>query len=170
MRRMPGYRYARRAVLPRIRQSTGARSLVKRVFDVDAAQPAPLDVAAGNVIGGVGTERLPVVVVLLLGIPAERIERLVDEIAQLQLLSAGFRPVIVMEVPALAAARRYGYPVELLITADDWRDVHQSWETYARLKLARILNTYRSAATVTIREDGIDEASRLILTSCAPTS
>jgi hypothetical protein len=64
VRRLPGYRYARRAILPRIRQSSSARSLVKRVFDVDGSQVAPLDVAPGNLIGGVGTERLPVAVVL----------------------------------------------------------------------------------------------------------
>ncbi|WP_129665190.1 hypothetical protein [Phytoactinopolyspora endophytica] len=168
VRRLPGYRYARRALLPRIRQSNSARSLVKRVFDVDAAQSAPLDVAPGNVLGGVGTERLPVVVVLMLDVPAERIEPIVDEIARLQLLTAGFRPVIVMDVPQLGAPRRYAYPTELLISRVTWADEYQEWDEYARQRLGRIITTYRSAATVVVGPDGLDDTNRLILTSCAP--
>ncbi|NDL57414.1 hypothetical protein [Phytoactinopolyspora mesophila] len=170
VRRLPGYRYARRAILPRIRQSPGARSLVKRVFDVDAAQPAPLDVASGNLVGGVGTERMPVAVIIMLGVPADRVEPIVDEIARLQLLTAGFRPVIVMDAPALGAARRYGFPTELLIAEDDWTDEHQPWDEYARLKLGRIIATYRCVSTVTVGPDGLDDTGRLILTSCAPMS
>lgn len=168
VRRLPGYRYARRALLPKIRQSHSARLLVKRVFDVDASQPAPLDVGPGNVIGGVGTERLPVVIVLMLGVPAERVEPIVDEIAHLQLLSAAFRPVIVMDSPELAATRRYAYPAELLIARDAWTDPGQSWDDYVRLRLSRIIATYRSSATVAVGPDGLDEANRLILTSCTP--
>ncbi len=168
MRRLPGYRYARRALLPRIRQSPGARSLVKRVFDVDAAQPAPMDVTPGNLLGGVGAERLPVAVVLMLRVPADRIPGVVDEIARLQLLSAGFRPVIVMDTPALSAVRRYGFPVELLVAEEEWNDEYQPWDEYARLRLGRIVATYRSAATVTVGPDGLDDTNRLILTSCAP--
>jgi hypothetical protein len=139
------------------------------VFDVDAAQPAPLDVAPGNLLGGVGTERLPVVVVIMLGVPADRVEAAVDEIAQLQLLTAGFRPVVVMDTPALGAARRYGFPTELLTSRDAWVDGHQSWDEYAQLRLGRIIATYRSACTVTVGADGLDDVGRLILTSCAPT-
>lgn len=167
VRRLPGYRYARRAILPRIRQSHSARLLVKRVFDVDASQDTPLDVAPGNVVGGVGAERLPVVVVLLFGVPAERVESIVDEIARLQLLTAGFRPVIVMEVPELGAARRYGYPTELLMSRDGWAD-EQPWDEYARQRLGRIITAYRSAATVAVGPDGLDDTARLILASCAP--
>ncbi|AYY11930.1 hypothetical protein EF847_03600 [Actinobacteria bacterium YIM 96077] len=166
VRRLPGYRYARRALLPRIRQSPSVRSLVKRVFDVDASQSVPLDVAPGNVLGGVGTERLPVVVILMLGIPAERAEPVVDEIAQLQLLTAGFRPVIVLDTPAFAAPRRYGYPAELLIAKDHWADANQTWDEYARSRIGRIIATYRCSATISAGPDGLDDTDRLILTSC----
>ncbi|NEE04099.1 hypothetical protein [Phytoactinopolyspora halotolerans] len=170
VRRLPGYRYARRALLPRIRQSSSARSLVKRVFDVDAAQTAPLDVAPGNVLGGVGTERLPVVVVLMLDVPAERIGPIVDEIARLQLLTAGFRPVLVLDRPQLSAVRRYAYPSELLISRDHWADEYQSWTEYAQQRLGRIITTYRSSATVVVGPEGLDEANRMILSSCAPAA
>lgn len=169
VRRLPGYRYARRAILPRIRQSAGARSLVKRVFDVDAAQSTPLDVAPGTVVGGVGTERLPVVIVLMLGIPPVNIDPIIDEIAQTQLLTAGFRPVIVVDSPRFATARKYGYPTELFIPAHEWSDEHQSWEEYARAKLGRIIMTYRSSATVTVGPDGLDETNHMILASCSPS-
>ncbi|NED97159.1 hypothetical protein G1H11_17815 [Phytoactinopolyspora alkaliphila] len=167
VRRLPGYRYARRAILPRIRQSPSARSLVKRVFDVDGSQVAPLDVAPGNLIGGVGTERLPVAVILLLGVPADRIEPIVDDVAQLQLLTAAFRPVIVLDTPQFAAVRRYGYPAELITAEHAWADEHQPWDEYARLRLGKIIATYRSSATITVGGEGLGHTDRLLLSSCA---
>ena len=162
-RKMPGFRFARRQVLPRVRGSATARSLAKRVFDIDAAQVAPMDISPGNLLGGVGTERLPVVVVVLIGVPAERMRAVVDEIAQVQLLTAGFRPVIVMDLPELSAARRYGFPVELLVDEDSWIGEEPSWSEYVRSRLGSIVTTYRSAATVLAHPAGLTRADRLLL-------
>lgn len=168
MRRIPGYRYARRTVVPRLRDSATARAVVHRLFAVDAKQHTPLDVTAGRLLAGVGTERLPVVVVLLLGLPPERVREIVDELAELQVLSAGFRPVIVMDVPELAAARSYGYPAELLLPAADWPYEGQSWDDYVRTTLGTVFATYRSTASVVVGPDGLGRTERLLLASLAP--
>ncbi|PZF81762.1 hypothetical protein [Jiangella anatolica] len=167
VRRLPGYRYARRTVVPRIRDSSTARAVVHRLFAVDAKQHTPLDVTAGRLLAGVGAERLPVVVVLLLGLPADRVRDVIDEIAELQVLTAGFRPVVVMDVPELAAARAYGYPAELLLPAGSWPHA-QPWDDYVRTTLGAIFATYRSTASITVGPDGLSRTDRLLLASLAP--
>lgn len=168
-RRLPGYRYARRTLLPRVRANATARSLVKRVFDVDAAQRVPLDVTGGTLLGGVGVERLPVVVVIMLGVPAGQVGSVVDEVAQLQVLTAGFRPVFVMDVPELGAARRFGYPAELLTAEADWSDVSTPWNLYASRRLASIVDAFSSSATVVVNPNGeIDPTNKLLLHNLRP--
>lgn len=168
MRRIPGYRYARRRMVPKIRRSTTARAVVHRLFDMPVKQRTPLDVAAGNLIDGVGVERLPVVAVIMLGVPAERVDDAVREVAELQLLWAGFRPVVVMDTPKLGTARQFGYPAELLISREQWQDEAQSWDDYARGKLSSIFAAYRVGSAVTVGPDGLSDADRLVLTSLRP--
>lgn len=165
IRRVPGYRYARRSVLPRVRASPSAQSLVKRVFDIDAEQAAPLDVEAGNLLGGVGVERLPVVAVIMISVPSDRIGDVVDDVARLQVLTAGFRPVFVMDTPMFGATRRYGYPVEFLTARSSWDDSPDSWGEYAGSRIRSVIATYRTSATVSVHPSGLDENGRLLLGS-----
>jgi hypothetical protein len=164
---MPGYRYARRRVLPRVRANRSALSLVKRVFSIDGTQSTPMDVTAGNLLGGVGAERLPVVVVIMIGTPAAQVPSIVDDVARTQVLTAGFRPVFVMDTPALAAPRAYGYPVELLIDRDAWFAPDQSWDDYVSRRLWSVYRTYRPTATVTADSGALTDRSRMILRSLA---
>lgn len=168
VRRMPGYRYARRTMVPRIRRSATARAVVHRLFAVDMKQHTPMDVAPGNLLTGVGAERLPVVVVIMIGVPAQTVGPVVDEIAELQVLTAGFRPVVVMDAPALGAARTYGYPAEQLIDQASWTDENQSWDDYARFTLASIFATYRSTASLLVGPQGLSRADRLVLGAMQP--
>lgn len=168
VRRIPGYRYARRTVVPRIRDSSTARAVVHRLFAVDSKQHTPMDVTGGRLLAGVGVERLPVVVVLCLGLPAARVRSVVDELAELQVLTAGFRPVVVMDLPELAAARSYGYPAELLLPEAEWAHATQPWDDYLRSTLATIFATYRSTASVTVGPEGLTATDRLLLSSLAP--
>jgi hypothetical protein len=89
----PGYRYLRRTVLPKLRESRRVNQMAERVFDLDAEQAIPLDFTGAPLVGGVGQARRPVVVVIMLGIEADDVRPAVDKIARLQLLTAGFRPV-----------------------------------------------------------------------------
>lgn len=170
VRKVPGYRYARRAVVPRIRQSPTARAVVHRMFDIDADQHTPLDVAAGNLLAGVGVERLPVVVIVMLGTPANQADDVVRDVAEIQVLTAGFRPVIVMDTPQLGAARAWGYPVELLTSEAAWTHDTQSWDDYVRTTMASIFTTYRSTASMILGPDGLTRADRLLLRGLAESS
>lgn len=166
VRKIPGYRYARRTMVPRVRQSSTARAVVHRLFDIDADQRTPLDVAGGNLIAGVGVERLPVVVVIMLGMSqndAADVDGVVREIAELQVLTGGFRPVIVMDTPRLGAARQWGYPAELLVPEHSWTSDHQPWDDYVRATLASVLVTYRCSASLIVGPAGLTRTDRLVL-------
>lgn len=166
-RQLPGAARSRRWVARRLRSSDTARSLVKRLYALDAGSPVPLDVAPGRVVGGVGTESLPVTLIVILGADTDTIGGTVDEIARLQLMSAGFRPVIVTDRPAFAAIRRYGYPAELLLPRDEWDVDLQGvgWEEYAQRRLALLFSTYRASASVNLGPAGLDDTARLLLGS-----
>lgn len=168
VRRLPGYRYARRTVVPRLRGSVTARAVVHRLFAVDSKQHTPMDVTPGTLLAGVGAERLPVVVVVMMGRSADQVRAVLDELAELQVLTAGFRPVVVMDAPALAAARGYGYPAELLIAEADWTDPAQPWDEYVRATLGAIFVTYRSTASLVVGPDGLGRTERQLLAALAP--
>lgn len=166
MRRLPGYRYARRTMVPRIRRSATARAVVHRLFAIDGKQRTPLDVAPGNLLAGVGVERLPVVVIVMFNLSADRVDEVVAEVAELQVLTAGFRPVFVTDTPQLGTARRYGYPVELLVDEAGWDD-SQPWSTYLRSALTAIFAAYRSNASLVVGPAGLSQTDRLVLNSVA---
>lgn len=170
VKRVPGVQPARRRVLRTVRTSTAMRTLVRNVFAVDTTSPVPLDVAPGTVLGGVGTESLPVVLVVMLGADPDRVEATVDEVARLQLLGAGFRPVFVTDTAAFGPMRRYGYPVELLVDPVGWESNGEdaSWDEYARPRIALLFATYRATASVTLGPDGLDAPARLVLSSLRP--
>lgn len=166
MKRVPGAQPTRRRVLRAVRGSSAMRSLIRQVYAVDTDSPVPVDVAPGTVLGGVGTEALPVVLVVVIGADADTVEATVDEVARLQLLGAGFRPVFVTDTPAFAATRRYGYPVELL--PDPVGSGDTSWNERVRERLALLFATYRATASVTLGPGGMDEPARLVLSSLRP--
>lgn len=167
-RRLPLVLSVRRRLVMLARNSTTLRRAAQLIFAVDSSATAPPDVAPGRVVGGVGTESLPVVLVVVIGADAATLNSVVDETARLQISTAGFRPVIVSDADALAHIRQYGYPAELLISRSEWSGP-PSWDEYARERLALLFATYRASAAVTVGADGLDDASRLVLSSLRPT-
>ena len=133
-RRMPGYRWVRRRAVPRIRQSAAARTLAHRMFPSQSnGSGPPVDVAPGKLLAGVGVEWLPVVLLSLVGLAEDAvdstvsstvIDAVIDEVAALQLLGAGFRPVFLLDTPAFSRARSYGYLAELVTAASSWAGDH----------------------------------------------
>ncbi|MFW6090830.1 MAG: hypothetical protein ACODAF_03085 [Actinomycetota bacterium] len=166
MKRIPGVQQARRRMLRAVRGSPAMRSLIRQVYAVNTESPVPVDVAPGNVLGGVGTEALPVVLVVVVGADTQTVEATVDEVARLQLLGAGFRPVFVTDTPAFAATRRYGYPVELLTEPVGSGDALRN--DRLRERLALLFATYRATASVALGPRGLDEPARLVLSSLRP--
>lgn len=170
VKQIPGVGPARRRVLAAARGSGPLRELVRRIYHVDQGVPTPLDITSGSLVTGIGTERLPVTLVLVLGADEHRFEQVVTEVARLQRVTAGFRPVLVADSPRFSAVRRYGYPLELLVPEADFDPVvhGRTWREYARARIALLLDSYRATVTVTAGPDGLDEESRLLLSALRP--
>ncbi|HLR92898.1 MAG TPA: hypothetical protein VK053_00090 [Jiangellaceae bacterium] len=169
VRAVPGYPVVRRRAIRTVRRSPTARQIVKRVFDIDDGGDGwapPTDVAAGRVLGGVGTEALPVVLVVMLEPEPDIIGPTLEQIAQLQLMGAGFRPVVLSDVPLFPATRPFGYPVELVPAERTWRPEQDGpWEDHVRARISLALDTYRCTCMVNIGPNGLDRTGRLLLTS-----
>jgi hypothetical protein len=174
-RRMPGYRWVRRRAVPRIRQSAAARALAHRMFpsQSNGAGP-PDDVAPGRLLAGIGVEQLPVVLVSLVGlgedvaenaVRGKVIDSVVDEVAELQLLGAGFRPVFLLDTPAFSGVRSYGYAVELVSAAAAGSGEPADWPEYIGARIASMMRTYGISAVVTVGPHGLDNVARGLLRS-----
>ena len=174
-RRMPGYRWVRRRAVPRIQRSPAARAIAHRILP---SQPPgsgpPADVAPGRLLAGVGVDQLPVILVNLLGLPGRTadsvamskiIDSVVEEVAEMQLLGAGFRPVFLLDTPAFGRARSYGYPVELVTPCAAWSGEPVDWPEYIGARVASMMRTYGISAVVTVGPDGLDDVGRGLLRS-----
>lgn len=170
VRKSPGVSRLARGTAARLRRSAAIRSAVKRIYAIDTASPAPVDVTAGRVLGGTGTESLPVTLVVVLGADGETIEATAGEVMRLQLMTAGFRPVFVTDRPVFAAFRRYGYPAELIVAEGEWDAAGYAgtWDEYARRRIGLLFETYRATASVTVGPAGLDRPARLLLNSLRP--
>jgi hypothetical protein len=177
-RRMPGYRWVRRRAVPRIRQSAAARALAYRLFAMGsrgsaASVEAPLELAAGRLLAGIGTERLPVILLSLVGLSdsvgdnaatSAVVDAVIDDVAECQLLGAGFRPVFLLDTPAFSRARSYGYPVELVTPRTAWPG-EPDWSEYVAARVESMTTTYGVSAMITIGPDGPDDVARGVLRS-----
>jgi hypothetical protein len=165
-RRVPGYRYLRRNLVPRLRKSPAARALAHRIFAVETqgswSHRAPSDITAGTLLGGIGVERLPVVLIVLVGTPTNRIGDIAEEVAKLQVLGAGFRPVFVIDSPTFAPIRRFGYVIELVTPRDSWA-AEEPWSEYLRRRFASMLSAYGAHAVVAVGPDGLGDSGRAAL-------
>ena len=174
-RRVPGYRWVRRRTVPRIRQSALAQALVHRIFPSQSNGSGPqAEVAPGRLLAGVGVHQLPVVLLTLLGptdgvadneMTDKVIDVVIDEVAEMQLLGAGFRPLFLLDTPAFSRARSYGYLVELVTPAAAWSAESADWPDYIAARVASMIRAYGISAVVTVGRDGLDEVARGLLRS-----
>jgi hypothetical protein len=178
-RRMPGYHWVRRRTVPRIRRSGAARALAYRLFAVGsrgsaARVEAPLQLTAGRLLAGMGTELLPVILLSLVGVTnristntsgGQVIEAVIDEVAEMQLLGAGFRPVFLLDVPAFSRARHYGYLVELVTPRAAWPEESAEWSDHVAARVASMTRTYGVSTMIIVGPDGLDDAARGVLRS-----
>jgi len=172
---MPGYRFLRRRAMPRIRQSAAARALAQRIFPIESdGSGPPVDVAAGRLLAGLGTERLPVVLLNLVGLAddlgdrvaiGELVDDVIDDVAELQLLEAGFRPVFLLDTPAFSRARSYGYLVELVTPRTAWSAEFPEWSEYVAARVASMTTTYGISAVITVGPGGLGDVPRAVLRS-----
>lgn len=163
-RRVPGYPFARRVLVPRIRGNAVFKAIAHRLWVTEVtADGRGADLTAGNLLAGVGLQVLPVVMFVLGELPETQLEPVVDEIARIQLLTAGFRPVLFLSRPDFGAARKYGYAAELTpLAAADEPDRVRYWE--------RIRHAYGTALVCEVAEGGLTPTQRAFLLSLAHES
>jgi hypothetical protein len=148
--------------------------LAYRLFAAGAHADAPLELAAGRLLTGLGTDRLPVILVSLVGLTngiatngssGQVVEAVIDEVAELQLLGAGFRPVFLLDMPAFSRARSYGYLVEVVTPQSAWSAESVDWSDYVAARVASMRSVYGISAMITVGPDGLDDAARGVLRS-----
>ena len=128
-RSAPGYRRVSESLLPTIRGNETLVDLLTRLAGEGGrlgATSHPLVTAKG--VDTAGADRWPVVVVTLDDPDGSRpahsdeVERIVEEIGQLQRRLRCFRPVFLVSGDALPVVRRAGHAVELLPDSADLAD------------------------------------------------
>ena len=90
---------------------------------------------------------------------------MIDEVAEIQLLGAGFRPVFLLDAPAFSRARSYGFPVELITPNSVWSGEPADWSEYIGARVASMTRVYGVSAVVTIGPHGLDAVTRGLLRS-----
>jgi len=141
-----------------------------------STQPAaaPLELAAGRLLAGLGTERLPVILISLVGLTEdieenaaarEVVDVVIDEVAECQLLGASFRPVFLLDTPAFGRARSYGYVVELVTPRSAWLGEPADWPVYIAARVRSMATIYGVSAMITVGSDGLNDAARGLLRS-----
>ena len=171
VRRIPGYRMVRRRAVPWIRKSATVRAIANRFFAMEsrwsAAPVEPsLELSAGRLLGGVGTDRLPVILLSLVGLAdCGGRNRPIDDVAEMQLLGAGFRPVFLLDTPAFGRARSYGYVAELVTPRTAWSAESADWSEYVGARIASMRTNFGVSAVITIAPDGLDDVTRGVLRS-----
>lgn len=167
-RRIPGYPRLRRLLVPRVRESDVLRRVAERLWLAPqrTADGRGSHITAGNLLGGVGLAALPVLLVDVRRLDGSELGQVLDEIAEIQLLTAGFRPVIIQSHADFSAARRYGYPVELMKVLDpndSSVDVPgPTWES--------LMRAYGSALFLEVSTTELTQSQRRILLAFATSS
>lgn len=171
-RRAPGYELVRTTVLPRVRRSDVLSDLAWRVFAPrHGAGQVDVPLHAGRHLTGPDTRLLPVVGVLALGLEDVEASRLMDRLAELQREHRSFRPLLVLDTPAFAAARRHGFVLELVLPRGAWEGSDQEWSSYLATRLVSLVERYQLWHLVHAdagRLSGLDENILRALGACLP--
>lgn len=158
-RRIPGYPLARRLLVPWVRGNAVFRAIAHRLWVTEVTPDGRgADLTPGNLLAGVGLHALPVVVFVLTGVPETRLDEVVDEIAGIQLVTAGFRPVLLLDRPDFACARKYGFAAELMPSVTEaQQDQVRYWE--------RIRRAYGTGIVCEVSSEGLSPTQRGFLLS-----
>lgn len=151
-RRVPRAEAAALKVASSLRGNQLARTAVSRAFDMDLEGiGGTVFVDGGNLLAGEGLDNVPVVVLSLVGTPADLVGERLEEIGLEQVLTGGFRPVLIIDGDHFGAVREFGWPVELVLSREQWDEQeqlqdHTGWEAYLTRRMQAIRRNYRAAA------------------------
>ena len=129
-----------------------------------AAQPAPpprrLEVPLGNRVRTPVPPKAAVVMFVVVGLPAEAVERAVTEVASLQVMLSSFRPVFVTDCDQFQVFRRHGYLFEYIPPQQDWsaRFGDSDWSSFLRERMDLLLERYEPDRVI-----GFDDVERFTL-------
>ncbi len=152
-------------VAGRLRDSRTAREVVSRVFGLDVGIGGSVFLSSGRLVAGHGLDNLPVVLVSLVGADADDVPALLERVAQEQVLTGGFRPVVLLDSDHFAEVRTYGYPVDFVVPPEAWTDAEVPWRDYFRERLRDMRRAYGAAAMVELRT--LDDLGFDVLASLA---
>jgi len=138
----------------RLRASPLARKAVSRIFDIDVTgSGGTVVLSAGTLLGGQGLDNLPVVLVSLVGADEGDVPQLLEQVAREQVLTAGFRPVILLDTDHFAEVRKYGYPIEYVVPRATWTG-EEVWEEYLSRRVALLRRSYQAVGSVDLTSPG----------------
>jgi hypothetical protein len=104
--------------------------------------------------GGTANDDRPVVVVLLFGATEDAVAATARDLAA-SLAAGGPRPVLVLDGPHFAAARRAGVVVDHLLSREDWAARgYAEWDTFLAGELDRLRRDLRTRHVVTLTPAG----------------
>lgn len=153
--RAPWARHAAGRMAERLRGSTTARKVVSRAFDIDViGAGGTIFLSAGNVIAGQGLDNLPVILVSTIGADPDAVPGLIEWVAEEQVLTGGFRPVVILDTDRFGEARQYGYPVEYVLPRTVWHGPPDSWDDYLAARVAALRRFYQAAGIVNLASPG----------------
>lgn len=159
VRRVPAAESVALRALTGLRESQLAREVVSRTLDLDLhGVGGTVFVTAGHQLAGQGLDNVPVVILSLVGAPDGAVPDLLEQIAREQLLTGGFRPVLVISGDHFAAVREFGWPVELVLDEAVW-DAQEhvadedGWDAYLERRLQQIRRHYQAAALMAFGPD-----------------
>ncbi|MGO0575843.1 hypothetical protein [Ornithinimicrobium panacihumi] len=157
VRRTPGYQAAVTEVLPRLRRNAVLTDLVWRAFvpeDGLGARPVPLH--PGRHLTGQDQAFLPVIGILALGLDPDQVEAIIEQIADLQRETLAFKPLLILDHPALGPARQHGFVAELLTPRARWADLPGGgdWLEHVGARVASIVHHYQVWHLARVCADG----------------
>lgn len=172
VRRSEAYLALRRSALVRARRSPAVRRTYGAWarFLASRRVPAPVPLPAGAAFPeGHGLE-LPIVVVLALGLEEGQLAAVAGHLQQEQVLSAAFRPVLVVDRPAFGPLRDCGYACEQLLPEERYPalGLGTPWADYVAGHVRRIVATYGARRVVPVGPydaGGLTAATRAALTT-----
>lgn len=153
LRRTDAYRRFRGHVVRRLRKSAVLNRVVtatavpaRRINHKRRIIPFPAGTAFPP---GHGTT-LPLVVVSFLGFEEKDVAVLATRLHECQLTTPGFRICLILDRPAFATLRTYGYMSEVLMPEAEWIRLHptEPWCDYVESNVRRVSKSFGSSGIV----------------------
>lgn len=169
VRAAPGYRLVVREILPQVRHNAVLNDLVSRVFasGTHRAGQAQVPFRGGIHLTGSDVPLLPVVGLVMLGADREQLVNLMDQLADVQRRTRGFRPLLLVDTPAFAEARRHGYVIDLLVPREAWTGDDQTWEDYVARRLVSTVDDFQLWSLLRVSPGGLSALDVAILEQLA---